>query len=66
MTTPFTCPDCGSPIELVTAAEGGMVSEPYFPKYPIRGAELPRRERPADFGACTGCEFHVEVSCPKI
>ncbi len=61
MTTPLKCPDCGSVLELITREDGGMISEPYFPKYPIRDRELPRKERPADFAACTGCEFHVEI-----
>jgi hypothetical protein len=57
-----SCPDCGSALELITAAEGGMVEESYFPKYPLRNEELPRRSRPASFWACSGCEFCEEVS----
>ena len=53
------CPSCGAPMELVKASEGGRIEEPYFGLYPVRGAELPRRSRPASFWACSGCE-HCE------
>jgi ssDNA-binding Zn-finger/Zn-ribbon topoisomerase 1 len=53
------CPSCGSAMELVKAEEGGEIEEPYFPKYPLRNAELPRKRRPATFWACSGCE-HCE------
>jgi hypothetical protein len=54
------CPKCGAAMELVKASEGAMISTPYFPKYPIRGAELPRRERPASFWACA-CDHCEEA-----
>ena len=54
------CPKCGAPMELVKASEGGMIGELYIPKYPIRGAELPRRERPASFWACN-CDHCEEA-----
>jgi len=56
------CPDCGGWMELVKAEEGGRIEEPYFPKYPIRGAELPRSSRPASFWACSSCEHCEEVA----
>lgn len=58
MTTPFTCPDCGAPIELY---EGVVVSEAFAPGFHYTDRELPRRERLATMAACTGCEFAIEV-----
>lgn len=54
------CPNCGADMELVKASEGAMIGTPYFPKYPIRGAELPRKVRPADFWACA-CDHCEEA-----
>lgn len=53
------CPLCGAELELHI---DGTVSTPFFPKYPIRGAALPRREREAPFYACPSCEHCEEVS----
>lgn len=55
------CPSCGASLELVKASEGGRIEEPYFPTHPIRNAPLPRRSRPANFLACSGCEHCEEV-----
>lgn len=55
------CPTCGAAMELVKASEGGMIEEAYLPTHPLRGAELPRRRRPATFWACSGCEHCEEV-----
>lgn len=57
------CPVCGAPMELHRASEGAMIGTPYFPKYPLRGAELPVKERPASFWACAcdHCEEAVGV-----
>lgn len=56
---PKRCPLCGAELELHI---DGTVSTPFFPKYPIRGAALPRREREAPFYACPSCEHCEEVS----
>jgi heterodisulfide reductase subunit C len=53
------CPSCGASMELVKACDGGMIDEPYFPRYPLRDQPLPRRSRPATFWACSACE-HCE------
>ena len=52
------CPDCGSPLQTVQDA---VVNEAYLSGYVVRGAELPRRERPAAVVVCTGCEFCIEI-----
>jgi hypothetical protein len=65
MTTPYTCPDCGAPLDL---EERCVVSEPYFPNprddrhlHIHRNKSLPRRERVRAVALCTGCEFVMEV-----
>jgi hypothetical protein len=60
------CPACGATLELVKASEGGMIEEPYFPKYPLRDAPLPRRRRPSNFLACPACEHCEEVEAVKL
>jgi hypothetical protein len=54
------CPKCGAAMELAKASEGARISTPYFPKHLLRSAELPRRERPADFWACS-CDHCEEA-----
>jgi hypothetical protein len=52
------CPDCGSALQIVQDA---VVNEADRPGYIVRGAKLPRRERPAAVVVCTGCEFCIEI-----
>ena len=62
MTTLYTCPECGSPMELVL---DGLVGEPRF-----RGVGHFAQSHvvvewvmvPKPFGACTGCEFCIELT----
>lgn len=49
-------------MELVKASEGGRIETPFFPAYPLRGAELPRDSRPASFWACPACEHCEEAA----
>ena len=58
MTTPFKCPDCGSPLDLQTDAE---TEDLVFLKA-TRTVESVRRKAIVAF--CTGCEFCVEVVPP--
>jgi len=58
MTTPFTCPDCGSPIQLDTDAE----TETTIVRQPVGAmpyVETVRRH--ANVAFCTGCEWAIEV-----
>lgn len=52
------CPACGGPVELVT---GGAIEAPVVPAYATRDARVTHRKRLAPFGACTRCEFCIEV-----
>lgn len=52
------CPHCGSPVQLVT---DGMIAAPTMPSAYIVGRPFPYVWRLAAFGACTGCEFCIEV-----
>lgn len=52
------CPECGSSFTIDTDAE---IGERYFPKYHLRGQELPVRLRRATVAFCTGCEFCIEL-----
>lgn len=59
VTTPFTCPDCGGSIELVT---DGQIGEWHAPAYSVRGqSNLRIVLRLAPFAACTRCEWCQEV-----
>lgn len=53
------CPRCGSPVELVT---DGMIAAPILPSVHVAGRPLPYAWRLAAFGACTECEFCMEIS----
>ncbi len=56
---PPRCPDCGGELDV---QENVVVDEPYFPLYPLRDAELPRRKRIAKRVAfCNGCEYVKEI-----
>lgn len=48
------CPECGAPVELVV---DGFVVDPCVTPY----GDITWVPRRAPFGACTGCEFCIEV-----
>jgi hypothetical protein len=54
----LACPECGGDVELVT---DGMIGELYHPPFLRAGDPLPFRWKLAPFGACTSCEFCIEV-----
>ncbi len=57
---PSACPQCGGVLDVQRDV---TVDEPYFPKHPLRGAPLPRRQRIAAVVAfCNGCEYADEVT----
>jgi len=56
MTTPITCPDCGSPLELDEQAEKEVT---VFRQAPLPYLEQVRVTVTVAF--CTGCEFALEV-----
>jgi hypothetical protein len=58
MTTPFKCPECGSPLDLDDKAETEQtVWHPNVGGMPYIETIL----RPCVIAACTGCEFVIEV-----
>lgn len=59
MTTPFSCPECK--VGTLYLDEQAAVGERYFPKYYVRGQELPTRMRPAVVAFCNACEYCIEV-----
>jgi hypothetical protein len=59
VTTPYRCPECGSPLELQTEVVKG---EPYAPAFHRRNEPTPVREVTVPAVAfCTGCEWVIEV-----
>lgn len=58
MTTPFSCPECGSPLELHDDAETETMT------WRCRPGTMPHMEtslRPAIVAFCVACEFAIEV-----
>jgi hypothetical protein len=58
----LVCPECGGDVEMVL---DGMIGERVIPGYHYVGDELPTRWRLAPFGACTRCEFCIEVKIAR-
>ncbi len=54
----LSCPDCGSPMELV---RDGVIADVV-----MTGFGLAYRPRLGAFGACTGCEFCVEIEAADV
>ena len=61
MTTPYTCPLCGGPIEIVTDGMIGDVTAAAFTYRGHRFTQPLRHTRLAPFAACCACEFCIEV-----
>lgn len=57
-----TCPECGGVIELVTDA---FVGRTMAPPFYVPGRRLEVRLFPVAIGACTECEFCIEIDIPK-
>jgi hypothetical protein len=59
VTTPYRCPECGSPLQLETEVVKG---EHYMPAFHYWKDPLPVREVVVPAVAfCSGCEFVIEV-----
>jgi len=61
VTTPYRCPQCGGPLDLVT---GGMIADVVAPAVTVLEhtfSQPLRHQRLAPFAACCACEFCVEV-----
>jgi len=56
MITPYTCPDCSSPLDLQEDAE---TETPVFRVQTVGIVEMVRRTAIVAF--CTGCEFAIEI-----
>jgi hypothetical protein len=55
---PPRCPECGGVVQLV---RDGFVLSPCVPGYITPDVRVEHRPRLAPFGACTACEFCIEV-----
>lgn len=61
-TPALVCPECGGHVEMIL---DGMIGERYIGGYHVVGDELPTRWRLAPFGACSSCEFCIEVKIAR-
>jgi len=60
MTTPFLCPECGSPLELLEPADCETSTATWIAN-PGGMPAVVEGTRPCAAAFCTGCEFGIEV-----